>query len=43
MDKPPITAHPAAYEKLGIDESIQKEILETIGSEIAKATEFLKV
>jgi len=43
MEKPPITIHPSAYEKLGIDKSIEKEILDTIGSEIIKATEFLKV
>ncbi len=43
LDKPPIEADPRAYEKLGIEASIESEILEVLEPEIVKATEFLKV
>ncbi len=43
LDKPPIEADPKAYEKLGIDKSVDSEILEVLEPEIVKATEFLKV
>lgn len=43
LDQTPIEINPAAYEKLGINASIEGEILEVLENEIAKATEFLKV
>lgn len=43
MGQPPIEINPAAYEKLGINASIEGEILEVLENEIGKATEFLKV
>ena len=43
MDQPPVEINPAAYKKLGIDASIEAEIVEVLENEIAKATEFLKV
>lgn len=43
MDQTPIEINPAAYEKIGINASIEGEILEVLENEIAKATEFLKV
>jgi hypothetical protein len=43
MDLPPLEINPAAYQKLGIDASIENEIVAVLETEIAKATEFLKV
>ncbi len=43
LDKPPIEADSRAYEKLGIEASIESGILEVLEPEIVKATEFLKV
>ncbi len=43
MDQPPVEINPAVYQKLGIDASIEGEIVEILENEIAKATEFLKV
>ncbi len=42
LDQPPIEIEPKIFEKLQIDVSIEKEILEVIESEIGKAMEFLK-
>ncbi len=43
LDKPPVEVDPKVYEKLGIDASIESEILEVLEDEIIKAAEFLKV
>lgn len=43
LDQPPIEINPRAFQKLGIEASIEAEILEVLESEIGKATEFLKV
>ena len=43
LDAPPIEIDARAYEKLTIDSSIDKEILDVLEEEITKATEFLKV
>ncbi len=43
LDQIPIEIDTKAFEKLGIEASIEGEILEVLESEIIKATEFLKV
>jgi len=43
LDQPPVEINPAAFQKLGIDASVEAEILEVLESEIGNATEFLKV